>query len=61
MKTIRVWSIETIRKTAIANGGVPAVPVSIFNADRHLVVWKPTGEVRTLRLDDEVIGMEIIA
>jgi hypothetical protein len=40
--------INQAQRMAIAGGGVPLTRI-VVNIDTGLVVWEPTGEVRTLR------------
>ncbi len=47
----RGWGKSTerarvIHEVATAGGGTPAIPVALFTAD-GIVVWEPSGEVRT--------------
>jgi hypothetical protein len=60
MKMVRIWTTETIRRTAADNGGVPAAQIGLFNSDGDVVAWEPTGEVRTVMLADELIVVEIV-
>ena len=60
MKMVQIWSTESIRRAAAANGGVPAKQISLFNSDGDVVVWEPFGEVRTVMLADGLIIVDIV-
>jgi hypothetical protein len=44
------WSSLSVRLTAEKNGGVPARMLAVINDKRQIVVWEPTGEVKTIEV-----------
>lgn len=49
------WSETAIRTSAGLNGGVPAVRLAVVAQNGDIIVWEPTGEVRTAIKSERVV------